>query len=607
MFCEKCGSPIEEGSKFCEKCGSRVEPAATEGTAETQELKEAVQEPKVAENVGETKEPKVAEEVEAVQESKTEASKSEKPKKGGKKFIIIGAVAVVVLVLLFSSSSLAHFFMSNFASPEKYYQYIAKQQAEEVIDTYMVYYENYVLDLLSITDKSMEADVTVELGEDMQDLLGYAGVDLSWLDNVTLGVNANAKNLGISGGLELAVNKTDVLSVNAIMDCNEEEVYLQIPELNKTYLGASFSDLGIEFDDEYWEMFESISKYMPASKDLDKLLTKYAEIALECIEDVEKDKETLKAEGISQKCTALEVTIDSDTLQDMLEAVLEEMSEDKDLEDLVKKTLEVSEEFDADLDVDDAYDEFLDLIDEMLDDIDDVDMGDEEIVMTLYVNSKGEVIGSEMEMTGMTVSYAMPKQGSKFGFEYVIEYSDYYDEVKISIEGSGKESGSKLSGEFEVKVDTYSVLDVVVEDYDVDKAKKGELVGSFTISPSKSLETLLSAMGTSSYYSSYIASMLEDYSVTIDSDMDADGGSMAISVNDGKDMLVKLSVNMKEGKGSKISTPSSKNVLDLTDSDDLEDWIDDIDWDSLLDKLEDKVGVDDDYVDMLEDVIDLID
>ena len=26
-FCEKCGSPLQDGAKFCEKCGASVAPA----------------------------------------------------------------------------------------------------------------------------------------------------------------------------------------------------------------------------------------------------------------------------------------------------------------------------------------------------------------------------------------------------------------------------------------------------------------------------------------------------------------------------------------------------------------------------------------------------
>ncbi|MBP3351363.1 MAG: hypothetical protein J6L65_03045, partial [Lachnospiraceae bacterium] len=474
-----------------------------------------------------------------------------------------------------------------------------KQQAEELIDMYMAYYENYVLDLLTITDKSVEADVKVELSEDLRDLLGYSGMDFEWLESANIGVKANAKDMGISGDVALAINNVDVISANAIIDCNEEGIYFQIPELNKTYFGADFDDMGISIDEDDWEMLETIAKYMPASKDLDALLTKYAGIALDCVEDVEKDSDELKAGDVSQKCTVLEVTFDTDTVQAMAEAVLEEMAEDKDLEKLIKDTLAMAEEFGEDVDVDDAYDNFIESIEDALDEVDDIDMGDEEILMVVYVNNKGEVIGREIEMPGMKMIFAMPKKGSNFGYEYVMEYEEYGDVVKMVVEGEGKDRGGKLSGEFEVKMDTYSIIEMTIENYDMDKAKKGEFVGSYTIKPSKSLGTLMDMAGAPD-----ATAMIMDYSLVVDMNVTPDKADVAITVNDGDEMFAKVAVTGKDGKGSKVSAPSEKNVVDMTDSDDMEDWLDEVDFDKLLEKLEDKVGVDGDIIDMLEESLD---
>lgn len=593
MFCEKCGTQMGDTDKFCEQCGWMVPeeaPAVEEApVAEAPVVEEA---PAAAPVVAEA----------PVAEDATAPSDKKKGLTGKSLGLLIGGAAlVVVLVLVFCSSSMAHFFKKSFASPEEYYSYIEKQQAEELIDMYMAYYDNYVLDLLSITDKSVEADVSVELSEDLRDLMGYSGMDFSWLESANIGINANAKDMGISGGAALAINGVDVISANAIIDCNEEGFYFQVPELNKTYLGAEFDDMGVSFDEDDWEMFETIAQYMPASKDLDALLTKYAGIALDCVEDVDKDTDELKVGDISQKCTVLEVTYDTETVQTMAEAVFEEMLEDKDLEKLIKETLAMAEEFGEDIDVDDAYDSFIENLEDALDNIDEIDLGDEELLMVVYVNNKGEVIGREIEMPGMKMTYAMPKKGSNFGYEYVMEMEEYGETMKMTVEGEGKERGGKLSGEFEVTVDTYSIIEMVIENYDMDAAKEGKFIGSYTIKPSKSLETLLSMASGSE---AAVMSTLLEYSVTVDMNITPDKGDASITVNDGDDMFVKLAISAKEGKGSKVSAPSEKNVIDANDSDDVEDWLDEIDWDKLLEKLEDKVGVDGDYIDMLEEAID---
>ena len=626
MVCEKCGAQMGDADKFCEQCGWKVPEVAEAPVAEeapAAETAPVAEEAPAAETAPVAEEAPAAEATPAVEEAPAAAAApvaeeapmatatetKEKTKKGlsGKALgLTIGGIALVlVLVIVFCSSSMAHFFKKTFSSPEEYYSYIEKQQAEELVDMYMATYENYVLDLLTITDKSLEADVSAELSEDVRDLLGYSGMDFSWLESANIGVKVNAKDMGISGDLALAINGVDVVSANAILDLNEEGFYLQIPELNKTYLGAEFDDMGIELDldEEDWAMFETIAQYMPASKDLDALLTKYIGIALDCVEDVDKDKDELKAGDISQKCTVLEVTYDAETVLAMAEAILNEALEDKDLEKVVKETLAVAEEFGEDVDVDDAYDNLLETMEEALESVEDTsadDMGDAEILMVLYVNSKGEVVGRELEAPGMKMAFAMPKKGSDFGYEYVMEYEEYGETMKMTMEGEGKDKGGKLSGEFEVKYDTYALADVIIDGYDMDAAKEGKFIGSYTISLSESLKKLMADYGGDAA----AVSMLMDYSLVIDMNITPDNAELAITVNDGEDMFAKLAVTGKDGKGSKVSVPSEKNVVDMTDSDDVEDWLDEVDWDKLLEKLEDKVGVEGDYVDALEDAID---
>ena len=94
-----------------------------------------------------------------------------------------------------------------------------------------------------------------------------------------------------------------------------------------------------------------------------------------------------------------------------------------------------------------------------------------------------------------------------------------------------------------------------------------------------------------------------NYGLEIDMDTDSDGGTVSFALVNDEEFLVKLTMESDSGKGEKVSIPSSKNVIDAMDEDELEEWVEDIEWDDIIKKLE-KADVDDDYIEMFEELID---
>ncbi len=663
MFCEQCGKQIADGDAFCQECGWKVpvEEVAAEAAAVVEEVKEeaaqAVEEviataeettapveevveevTEVAEEAAAPVEEAVAETTEAVKETAASVEEAVAPaaetvaapaadsvwatasndapaaepakKKSGKVIgIILALVAVIAILLIIAVPKVIQFGRATFSAPEDYYAYVEEKQISKLVADYMSYYETYMETVNETKDSaSAQVGLTVELGEELRELVTDAGVELEWLERVNFVLDTNIKDEAIQIGALVGANKVDILSANMIMDFAGEALYMQVPELNKKYLGADFDEMGVGDTEELTEAFEmmdEVAAMMPDSKVIEELLNKYINIALEQIDDVEKEKTTLEVGDIAQKCTALEVTIDSETLQNVVEAVLEEVVEDKDLEEIF--TQFVGSEYmelaaGESIDADELYDELIEEVEYMLDNIDQIDMGEEEILMTVYVDGSGEVIGREIEVAGAEFRYAMPKKGSKFEMECYVKVPAYDGSTsKIGIEGAGKISGSKLNGDFTVKGMGMSFVDIAVDSFDMDKAVKGELKGKFTITLSKGLITLLEGeMGSEAA----IISPFLDYSLVVEMDTNTKGGMMSLAVMDKEELFAKITLDSESGKGSKISIPAEKNVYDMTDEGELEDWLDEIDWDKLLEKLEKKVGVDSDYIDLLEDALD---
>ena len=317
----------------------------------------------------------------------------------------------------------------------------------------------------------------------------------------------------------------------------------------------------------------------------EKLLYKYSCLAISCIDDVEKSKDTVEAGDVSQKCLSLRATINTKTLQNMLETVLKEMREDEELKKIMKdlSALEGME---------DLYDDYRDLLDELLDEVEDIDLY-EKIILEVYVNGKGELIGFQIEYDELRILSVKPRDGKKFGLE--ISYESYADGVKL--EGTGKESGNKASGEFEVKVETYYGSERIrfrLEDVDTEAIEEGNVKGTFIL-PLKEIDDIFGLDNR----------MLRKYEMVLSADMDESKQKAELILMNDKDQVASILFDFKTGSGKKADLPKNADVIIVEDGDDLEDWLDTIDVDRFIRNLE-KTEMPSDMVDEIEDLLDWI-
>lgn len=430
-------------------------------------------------------------------------------------------------------------------------------------------YEVFTAGSLSRKESSTGAELTVELGEggrELLGLLGTAGPDLGWLNELSVGMGVSRKDSVLGYAFSFGLNRNRLLSANMVLDTQEGGMYLRIPELTADYIGMDLADLiGRDWQDSfelYREMEESrrqMVSALPDVKEVEKLQQKYLRLVLEGINKVERSRRTLKAGGISQKCTELEVTIDGMTLAGMLEAMLEEMQEDKDLQKLIVNTVDGLMAADGISYLDgytdygwsgeDCYQEFLEELAEMQADLDELrDLGDV-LVMKVYVDGRGRIVGRMLELMedgelSSRVSFLMPQKGSRTGYE--ISAASGYGDGEIALTGSGKTSGNKLNGDFGLTYDGLTVLDVEVADLDLKQWEQGYLNGSFTVTPSRAISSLLSA--SLSGYDTLITSMLSSLQLTLDSKMSSKAGSITLGLKRDKEELVRFTVSVRKGK-----------------------------------------------------------
>lgn len=645
MFCTNCGAQLEEGTKFCTNCGSRVEADAAEvlqpetvpepeeaGMPEMTEepeftaMPEEESEPTAMPEMAEEPEPMIPEEnpviyctncgavieagsnfctncghsAEDPEEEYSTADSEKKPGKkipGGKKvFIAAGAAVAAAAIVACAAPKVGHFLRATFSSPQKYYQYVEKKEAEKLADIISAYYGEYVLGMLD-GDNSGEGKIHVEIGEDLKDLAELADVDISWLDKASVSVSGSAKNDVIQGALEFGLNGVDLLSGNVIVDQNEWNVYGQIPELNSKYIGISLDDMGYssELDEaeEITDIVDTLRENMPSEKEVNDLLVKYAKIAISNINKVKKDKAELHVDEVSQKYRVLKVTMDEDTLNDIFEDILAEIPKDKDLEKTVKKLLTVYEETGLYMSADEIYDAFIEEIEYAAEDL-DIDLGGEKITFKVYVDGKGGIRGREISAGDAKLVYAMPQKGSEFGLEMSVE--DTYSSV--SLVGSGKRSGDKLTGEFNMKADSSKLLAIDVDGFDLGTLKDGFVNGSMTFRLTKSAAQMMD-MGIGS-------NLLTKYGLMVDVESASKKVNTKVAVVDDEDTICALGLELKRGSSQKASVPSSNKVVFVEDMSDALEWLETLETDKLMDKLEDKVKVPSEYLEYIEDMLDML-
>lgn len=578
MFCGKCGSEIKEGGKFCGVCGTPVQ-------------EELVQEAPVQMGTGAP-----------VFDASAFNTPVNEPKKGKKTGLFVAlavaaaALAAVVSVCVVNAASINNFLKKTFSSPEKYFQFVMEKKVSENSKHIGVLY-NDMVSRLNYYDKSYSGELSIELGEDAKSMMNLVqmaiemsdkdlgGIDVSKFESLKVGTDMAIKDSIFSLGIMTDVNQVSLISPNIVADMEQGKAYLQIPELSNTYLGMDMDDYAIGYYDldEFAQMQDQsreMIKALPKQADVEKMAERYLNIVIKNIDKVSiGDQKSLKVEGITQKCTELEITIDGRTMKNIMEAVIEEALEDKKLEKMITEMAAVTDQ-----DGEDSYEDFVESLKDMKTTLKDMAKADGEIEVRVYVDSKGNIIGVVVEIEEEDSNCSMLSATKGKNTAYEISLVNRGEDV-FEISGKGKESKGLLTGEFSVEAAGKPVADLEVSQLDVNMLKSGYLNGTVEIIPSSELiDALADELDVP------VSSYLKGFTVLLDSKSSSKEFDWKVTLNDNGEKLVSVALAMKVGNGSKASLPDSDSVMMIEDTYDLMDYVKEADLDKLADSL-DKSGV----------------
>jgi hypothetical protein len=590
MFCHNCGNYISDGEIFCGNCGAK-------------QLETAQPQPN---------QPKKA------------PIKLKTPNKAPKKpVIIVGAVAAIAVVAVgavLNIDRVVNFAHKQFTSPAKYYQYVEGKTIENVSSTASNIYNSALLENLNISDRSIDATVSLEVGEGAKKyikMLNSTGVDLTWIEDATISTQMSVKDDLASTSMSATVNKTDILTSNFIMDYGNSSVYMQVPEIAQKYIGTDLSNYLSSYQmsnlnqlEEVQTVLSDVVSACPSQSEAQKLISKYLTIAINDINGVTKHSTTISTQGVSQKCTQLTYYVGYDDVLDIEYDILVALKRDSDVEDIIKDVVKASN---TGYDADAFYNEFLAEVDDMIEDIegeqedyDDDDYTDE-IKISTYVNSKGEIIGRKFEVVDTSskrksstsennsITMIMPVKGGKFGFELSVNYVDGWGTSEYAeLVGSGQYKSGKITGDFEVNMseydNEYELLNIGVSGLDLKQLKQGYINGTFEIETGEDLAKLDSDFN-----------LLDDGVLTLDIDMSDNSIKCEAGVEYGGDDLGTLSVSLKTGNSSTIKIPDNSSTVMVSNDYDLVEWLQSVDMTELIKNLK-SIGVPQEWLNYLDEM-----
>ena len=307
-----------------------------------------------------------------------------KRKKGG--FIIGGVVAVAAVSsvgVLAASGRIGNFVHKNFTSPESYFKYVAENNTKDAIKSFNTGYSKAVDSFDQVTSANRSYTVRLDAGNELKPLMGMIDPSLKGIDNASIFVNTSFDDSVQNVQLKANINDADIATVNASIDMENEEGYLQIPELSDSYIDISdgIEEINDELKSsgaEYQEMLDEVKNTLPDAKTVDKVLNTYVDVAFDNISDVSKSSDKIEAEDVSQSVTALTTTLDGQYAYDTAYEMLETLKDDENIKEIIENIDEAS------------YDEFRDSISDTLDSLkdekDSIDDVEGSADLTLYVN-----------------------------------------------------------------------------------------------------------------------------------------------------------------------------------------------------------------------------
>ncbi len=574
MYCAHCGKEVPDDTVFCEFCGKKTTEDDAAMAADSKKKGKAV-------NIGAVKSLAVK----------------------GKKWILLAAVLLVLVLLIPAAPYIFNGLKKLTTSPEKYCQYVLKKN---IVDSKMISgaYDKYIYEhIKNQNNAAISGEVSMKLSEDAQEMLedSLRADNMEAFSDLKISYETQKKGDQLAWQIKLSSGKKSIMTGNVIYDGDKKAIYVNIPEVNKNYAKVELEDVLDEDELEDLDLiFKNTDKWaeaFPEPKDVQKMLERYMMIAINEIDSVKESKEKLEIEGVTQSCTALSIKVDEKMVKNIVLAMCKEAVSDRDLEKLITSAMDIYLETGMHSGYYGYYSDGADFWDDMErigENAKDIDFYGWKYEVKLFVSGAGKIQGVEFTSKNSDrdakgrIYTAYARSGNKVAATCVYENSGSWSDEKMEITGEGKVSFGKLNADFEVKTTGNDKASFRVENLKIAGLAKGKLEGDLVMELKQFKDEMKDEL-----------SDLKDQTLRISLLTDANNVKYEISLKEEKETFVSLSVSIKFGKAGSISIPSDSKCDVIGNEEDLADYIDNCDFDTLADTLED-LGMPNELVEMIE-------
>lgn len=439
---------------------------------------------------------------------------------------------------------------------------------------------------------AVKADMTLRVGEKLQQLLGGESMDLSFLESISLNMDIKTKDDLMKYLADIKLNGTKLGTLDMVMDTVSQKVWLGLPGLNDKYIEASLAGtqdgMGSAAATLSPETLEQLAELLPDATKLATVLQRYLMMVYEGVPEVKRQEQTLELDGLKQDVVVLEYTVTEKDLAEIVKTILEKAKQDTDLKALVEefqgKYNDLMEEsYGTQWQDVDLYNQMLDAIDDALEGLaEDTEYKDNNyITAKIYLDKSFNVIGRYFSITDegellIEMYTKQVTQGNAFAMEVALQTGDViatienvnYSKFIVSGEGTIKDGAQtgKLTYAFSSSEKTLPLLDVELKDV----AQSGER-GELKLDPSAQLLTLLVGEDAAAL----------DFGLQMKWSVEGKKTSYTVDVLMNDLLLAGLDISIDEGTAGDIAKPGSAAVTQ-----DMQQWLAGLDLQKLLQNLQ---------------------
>jgi len=392
-----------------------------------------------------------------------------------KRFRII--TASIILILVATGTVLSFSYISNglkraFMSSESYFKHIIKQNLSKDADRISLFISS-LKENIGLEDQTKEKSLIISTEEEISDIIGdfdfYKNID--WLKDAKLDTKLTENNGLLQGCADLYINEKHITSLNCRAD--DSFSYVSMPPINNTLLITDLNNSPLKIG--------KILSVIPEQEILSGIIQRYVNTVLENMEDVEKHNTVVKINGLTQRCQKFSAKIDNGTLKEILEI----LKNDHYIQSALKnysKSFATAPEFEK------LNDSFTYMLDKY---IQKAEGSGDNVTVELYVNNKGEIVGTGFLGKGFTIESLYIKNGEKDGLRLTIQKAGG---KRFTLEGGGTVKDKTASGKFTLSMETVEIFNITLQSADINKLSRGIFEGEMIIVLSENVRPFLNGV-----------------------------------------------------------------------------------------------------------------